>query len=433
MKSDIPTYNLKAVMRETGLSAGTLRAWERRYGLLQPLRTTGGHRLYTEQDIKLLKWLVARQDEGLSISHAITMWNNLEKAEQDQIQRPADARPMPAAEVSPATLNGLRRAWIEACLVFDEQAAEQMLAEAFAIASAEDVCIEILQKGLAEIGYGWYSGSISVQQEHFASALALRRLNALLTAASPPTRPGRILAALPPDEMHAFSLLMLSLLLRRRGFDVVYLGTNVPFSRLNETLALIKPRLILSAAQTLISAASLQALAAFASAQGLPLAFGGGIFVQIAGLAGRIPGHYLGSDLRTVTQQIERLLANPAPPPKVKPMPAETAALREKFAAAMTQIDATAARAMQSEGVELHLVETVQTQFSRQILAALTLGNIDYLDVFAGWLESFSQNHDLPPGLTARYYAAYRQGVQEHLGSDAGPILDWFAKMEDGD
>src|SRR5690606_24470005 len=105
---------------------------------------------------------------------------------------------------------------------------------------------------------------ISVQQEHFASALAVRRLNALLTAAAPPTRPGRILAALPPDEMHAFILLMLALLLRRRGFDVVYLGTNVPFARFSETFALINPRLLLSAAQTLTSAASLQALAAFA-------------------------------------------------------------------------------------------------------------------------------------------------------------------------
>ncbi len=62
---DTPIYNLKAVVQETGLKPDTLRAWERRYGSLpEPNRTGGGHRLYSQQDINTLKWLLARQDEG---------------------------------------------------------------------------------------------------------------------------------------------------------------------------------------------------------------------------------------------------------------------------------------------------------------------------------------------------------------------------------
>jgi hypothetical protein len=75
MFSKSPAFNLKAVLRETGLAADTLRAWERRYGLPTPNRSAGGHRLYSQYDIETIKWLIARQAEGLSISRAVEMWN----------------------------------------------------------------------------------------------------------------------------------------------------------------------------------------------------------------------------------------------------------------------------------------------------------------------------------------------------------------------
>jgi DNA-binding transcriptional MerR regulator len=71
---ETPTFNLKAVIQETGLKPDTLRAWERRYGLPSPKRTPGGHRLYSGRDIDMLKWLIARQEEGLSISRAVELW-----------------------------------------------------------------------------------------------------------------------------------------------------------------------------------------------------------------------------------------------------------------------------------------------------------------------------------------------------------------------
>ncbi|HMN28091.1 MAG TPA: MerR family transcriptional regulator, partial [Caldilineaceae bacterium] len=74
---DAPVYNLKAVVRETGLKPDTIRAWERRYGLPEPRRTESGHRLYSLNDINMLKWLIARQNEGVSISRAVELWNRL--------------------------------------------------------------------------------------------------------------------------------------------------------------------------------------------------------------------------------------------------------------------------------------------------------------------------------------------------------------------
>ena len=60
------TYNLGSVLHETGIAADTLRAWERRYGVPMPRRTPGGHRLYSEQDVQLVKWLMSPSWSGIS-------------------------------------------------------------------------------------------------------------------------------------------------------------------------------------------------------------------------------------------------------------------------------------------------------------------------------------------------------------------------------
>ncbi|MGD8857690.1 MAG: MerR family transcriptional regulator, partial [Chloroflexota bacterium] len=69
-----PTFNMKAVVQETGIRPDTLRAWERRYDLPTPERTEGGHRIYSQRDVDTLKWLMVRQEEGLSISHAVELF-----------------------------------------------------------------------------------------------------------------------------------------------------------------------------------------------------------------------------------------------------------------------------------------------------------------------------------------------------------------------
>ncbi len=87
MADNTPLYNLKAVINEVGLNPATLRAWERRYDLLKPRRSPGGHRLYSRQDIEMLKWLIERQEEGLSISSAVEMWKSQQEDYQEISQR----------------------------------------------------------------------------------------------------------------------------------------------------------------------------------------------------------------------------------------------------------------------------------------------------------------------------------------------------------
>jgi len=426
VKEDTPAYNLKAVIHETGLTAATLRAWERRYEISHPQRSPGGHRLYTHAEIEMLKWLVARQAEGLSISRAVDLWRSLEKTARDPFQQ---ASVPPTEKTAGSMLDQLRNSWLAGCLAFDETTAEMALSQALAIATPGAVCAGLLQKGLAELGEGWYRGTVSVQQEHFASALTMRRLNALLTAAPAPTRDGRLLAACPPGEEHDLALLIMTFILRWRGWDVVYLGANVPLAQLDATLQATAPQLVLSTSQTLPGAAALRELAGMVNAQAVPLAYGGGIFNHIPGLAGQIPGYFLGRELGAVPGVVEQLINFPPMLPTSRPLPpacsAALAGYKEKEALIVRSVSA----AMENSKIAPRHLEEANLNFTKAISAALALGDIHFLDYSAGWLNGFLENRGLPPAHAGEYYMTYRTAVQMHLGSQAAPILDWLVKV----
>ena len=148
----------------------------------------------------------------------------------------------PIALSAGATLADYRDRWVEQCLDFDETKAEQLLAQAFSLFPPETVGVEVLQKGLAAIGRLWFAGEVSVQQEHFASALANRKVDALIAALPPPTRPGKIMIGCPPHEEHTFAARLLTFLLRRRGWEIIFLGANVPLDRMTAMVAKAKLR-----------------------------------------------------------------------------------------------------------------------------------------------------------------------------------------------
>ena len=248
-RSRFPTYNMKVVVQETGIKPDTLRAWERRYNMPNPHRTSGGHRLYSQRDIDMLRWFMARQDEGLSIKRAVNLWQQIESDDRDpleeyQIDHPEVVLPQAVSSDS-SVLHRMRRDWINACLAFDSQSAQAVLAEAFAIFPPETVVIYLLQKGLVEVGDGWFAGEITVQQEHFASEIAMRQVESLLasSASLPITQSGRLIVVCPPEELHTFIGLLITLFLRRRGWDIVYIGANTPVDQLGNTVQAIQPRM----------------------------------------------------------------------------------------------------------------------------------------------------------------------------------------------
>jgi DNA-binding transcriptional MerR regulator/methylmalonyl-CoA mutase cobalamin-binding subunit len=429
----MPTFNLKVVLQETGLKPDTLRAWERRYGLPQPGRSAGGHRLYSQRDIETIKWLVARQREGLSISRAVELWRSLDADGQDPLQMAEFATPeaVPVVVSLPEgeSLADRRRAWISACLTYDERKAEQVLAQAFALYPVEVVCLEILRKGMAELGEGWYRGEVSVQQEHFASELAMRRIEALLAAAPPPTRPERVLIACPPQEEHTFSPLLLALFLRRRGWDVVYLGANVPVARLDAAVSTTSPQLAILPAQQLHTAASLLEMARSLQKQRIPFAYGGLVFNLLPALRTRIPGYFLGERLDEAPQAVEQVLSSTRPIPSGESASEAYQHALAHFRERQGLIDTYVWQSMDPGGPGRKNLTIANTHLALNITAALTLGDMNFLGADIKWVEGLLGNYRLPGGMLYDYLNVYRQAANAHLDERGAPVVDWLERI----
>ncbi|HET7089416.1 MAG TPA: MerR family transcriptional regulator [Anaerolineae bacterium] len=430
-----PVYNLKAVIRETGLKPDTLRAWERRYGMPKPDRTPGKHRLYSQRDIDTLKWLIARQQEGLSISRAVELWRSIAADGQDPLQSSPVASTVKASLSALAygdAITDLRAAWVSACTDYDEQRAKSVLTQAFALYPAETVCIHVLQKGLADIGQGWYEGSITVQQEHFTSALALRRLDALIAAMPAPTRSGCILVACPAHEEHTFGPLLITFMLRRQGWDAPFLGANVPLARLESALAATRAKLVVASAQQLHTAANLLDMAHLLRREKVALAFGGLIFNRVPGLRDRIPGYFLGETLEEAPQAVERIMESPLPAPAAAPALPEHRAALVDYRARRAQIEADVLNNIAPEVRQHNYLDVATANLAHEIEAALILGDMEFLDSDIAWIEGLLISHGIPPSVLHYFLDAYRQAVESHMGSVGAPIAAWLATIAPG-
>lgn len=428
-----PAFNMKVVVRETGLKPDTLRAWERRYGVPKPNRTTGGHRLYSQYQIEMLKWFLVRQEEGMTISHAVDLWQQMVANGEDpfELDREEEIVSVINRNLIGESLTELRKLWLEKCLSFDESGASQILAQAFAQFSIETVCFEILQKNLNKIGQLWYEGEVTVQQEHFSSGLAIRQLEALLTAAAEPTKDVRIIVTCGPQEQHTFSSLLLTLLFRRQGWHVVYLGANVPADRLESIVADVKPNLVVGTAQTLYTAGAILDMARRLVALNVPFGFGGAVFTYLESSRKHMPGYFLGETVEGVPGRIKKILTNDKSVPKAEPVPEAYQTAVSHFIKKRTGVETYVLEHSDLVNLNLGYLQNANHELGNNIEAALKLGDINLLTSNVNWIEGFLMNfhHRMPENVLGNYVSIYRDGLKAHLGEDGELIHNWFSQM----
>lgn len=240
---DVPVYNIKAISHLVGLLPVTLRAWERRYGLLNPTRGDQGYRLYSERDLKVLRWIKTQIDTGMSISRAVEHLRDLQKNGEDPVDE--DRTTLSDASVSIDTVN---KQLFEAVTGFDDPKANEVLRRAFAIYSVDQVLTRVVQPTLVEIGEAWQRGDLAIANEHYASQFFIRHLMSMMTTTMPPTHFQTIVAAGAPGEEHQIGLLILVVMLRWRGWDIKYMGPNLPLEKLPEALSPLQPNMLLFSA-----------------------------------------------------------------------------------------------------------------------------------------------------------------------------------------
>ncbi|HEX6115688.1 MAG TPA: MerR family transcriptional regulator [Solirubrobacterales bacterium] len=226
-----PLLRIGELSRRTGVSPDTLRAWERRYGLLEPARSEGGFRLYGEADEARVRTMKSLLGSGISASEAA----------RGALAAPA---PIGAPAQAPGPLADRLRDALER---YDEAAANAVLDEAVGSLSIESLAASVALPTLEEIGARWSRGEVSVAQEHFASNLLRGRLLGLARGWGGGAGPLALLAC-PPGELHDLGLIAFGLALRSHGWRITYLGPDTPVETVTEAAARLEPALVVLAA-----------------------------------------------------------------------------------------------------------------------------------------------------------------------------------------
>ena len=235
-RADRPLLRIGELSRRVGVSDHLLRAWESRYGLLQPVRSPGGFRLYSEADESRVRTMQAYLAAGLSAAEAA-------RAALGDVAfsggRPGTSDAVPVGGEPSAALR-------QALDAFDEPAAQAILDRLLADLSVPAVLRDVLLPYLADLGQRWQDGTASVAMEHFASNVIRGRLAGLARGWGSGHGPQALLAC-PPGELHDMALMIFGIVLHRNGWRIDYLGANTPVEELARAAGLSHPDLVVLA------------------------------------------------------------------------------------------------------------------------------------------------------------------------------------------
>src|SRR5829696_5770679 len=218
--------------RRCGVSADLLRAWERRYGLLEPSRTPGGYRLYSADDEARVRSMRAHLAQGLSAAEAARL-----------------ARDAPAAASQNGGPADLAEALWSALDRFDDAGAQAAFDRLVATFNIEALAATAILPYLRMLGDRWRDGDASVAQEHFATGLLRARLLGLARGWDRGSGP-RALLACPSGERHDLGLIILGLALRDRGWRVTFLGPDTPIDTLAAAAEQLAPDVVVLSSLT---------------------------------------------------------------------------------------------------------------------------------------------------------------------------------------
>lgn len=213
-------YPIRTLAELTGVPAITLRAWERRYGLLKPQRTPKGHRLYSSQDIELIKNVVNLLNQNLSISEVVR-----------RIKQDPDA----ATQASPEAVddwNRLQQHLLNQVEAFNEEGLDSLYNQALSLYPIDLVTENVILPVLDILGQRWHERDTGIAEEHFFTAYLRNKLGARLHHEARRARGQAVLAACLPQEHHELGLLLFCLAAISRGYRIIYLGADMPLQQI---------------------------------------------------------------------------------------------------------------------------------------------------------------------------------------------------------
>ncbi|QGG47489.1 MerR family transcriptional regulator [Heliorestis convoluta] len=227
-------YNIKAVQQMTGVPAGTLRIWEHRYQVVRPERNRNGYRVYSQDDVQMIRWLSQQVKSGLAIGQAVEMLR------QQQAQQSA-ALPSPVEDKGNHVLGDLWLRALHALKAYDEREATHALEEALSLFSVERVALEFMVPLMDELRGSYEQADLSQSQMNFANHFVRSRLAMVIGGLPFGVNSSLVLATSLPGEVHEQGLMIFSIFLRRRGFRVIPIGSDLSAAEVMDTVQELRP------------------------------------------------------------------------------------------------------------------------------------------------------------------------------------------------
>lgn len=214
-------YPIRTVVSLTGVQAVTLRAWERRYGLISPMRTETGHRLYSREDVGKIRKASELLESGMNISQAARILNNPDLARLD----PTNSSMAWAA---------FQQRILDAIYSFDELLLEEIYQQALSLHPIQTVTQELIIPVLRALGDRWDKIATGIAAEHFFSVFLRNKLGARFHHRSRTNNGPKLICACLPGDPHEIGLLLFSLAADDANYRQILLGADMPLPHLAE-------------------------------------------------------------------------------------------------------------------------------------------------------------------------------------------------------
>ncbi len=301
--ADEGLFPIRTVSSLTGVNPITLRAWERRYGLIKPQRTGKGHRLYTQADVDLINRVVELLEEGIPISRVRGLIEHPGATEDTSFDQ-GDA------------WHDYQQRMITALTRFDEAGLDNAYNDALSLYPVDVVTARLIVPLLKTLGERWQAREKpgAVAEEHFFGAYLRNKLGARFHHLSLQSHGPKLVAACLPGEHHEIGLLLFCLSAASHGFRPVLLGANLPL----EEVAFAARRsgcvgVVLSGSLEPEPALLARALPALVSGVDVPVFVGGLTAVRHRDAVVRAGATPLGIEVGPAIRLLEETLGPPAP------------------------------------------------------------------------------------------------------------------------
>lgn len=217
-------YPMRVVSRLTGLSADTIRVWERRYGAVDPDRTDGNKRRYSGGHVRRLVLLRRATEVGHSIGQIVQL------PDSELRRLIGESSPDVGSQVS--LYAAIVEDYLNAVFEYDVRRAESILTRTATILPPMTLTLEVIVPLMRRVGEAWIADQIRIAHEHIISGQLRSLLGSLLRHEQPATGAPRIIVATPPRHLHEFGAIIGAFMAAGRGFEPIYLGTHMPLEEI---------------------------------------------------------------------------------------------------------------------------------------------------------------------------------------------------------